>query len=248
MRTAQKTIRDALEKLIQEGETIAAEARGRINELMNRPRPTRMPGIIRTDAEIAGDLAAAGAFLNIAETDSMKTTRWLTKCANLSRLLGRFADPWMHDLTCNRSNSLSEVEGLLATLHGIADLVDDGLLIPLEDLVFAEAFANLLEQADYLFSEGVEYTLAAGVLGRAVLEEHLRRMCEREGCTPTKNHPTINDYNVELYKANILDKAQMQQVTWLATVGNDAAHAKEALRRDDVGRLLRDVREFIAKH
>ena len=56
----------------------------------------------------------------------------------------------------------------------------------------AEAFESLLEQADYLLSEG--YFLAAGVLGRAVLEEHLRKWCDLKAYSPAKQRPTINDF------------------------------------------------------
>jgi hypothetical protein len=125
-------------------------------------------------------------------------------------------------------------------------VVARGLLVAVEDLVRAEAFESLLEQADYLLASG--YALAAGVLGRAVLEEHLRKWCEVKGCRPAKDKPTINDYNSELYKAKHLNLSQMKHVESLAAVGNEAAHNKPTLTADGVERLLRDVRELLAKH
>jgi hypothetical protein len=40
----------------------------------------------------------------------------------------------------------------------------------------------------------------------------------------------------------------MLHVTAMAAVGNDAAHNSPTLRREDVDRFLRDVREFLVRH
>ena len=71
---------------------------------------------------------------------------------------------------------------MLGALDSIREGIEAGRLLRVEDLVFAEAFANLIEQAEYLLKRN--YFLASGVLLRAVLEEELRRMCEINECTP----------------------------------------------------------------
>ena len=116
--------------------------------------------------------------------------------------------------------------------------MDEGLLVKYEDLIFAEAFADLYEQGQHLFSQG--YFLAAGVVFRAVLEEHLRHLCERNECTPVKEKPTINDLNMALYKCDspVYEKSVMLHVTALAAVGNDAAHNNPELKR----RMSKDFR------
>jgi hypothetical protein len=40
----------------------------------------------------------------------------------------------------------------------------------------------------------------------------------------------------------------MKHVDSMIAVGNDAAHNEPDLKREDVERLLRDVRTFIARH
>ena len=81
---------------------------------------------------------------------------------------------------------------------------------------------NLIEQAEHLFNSG--YHLAAGVIGRAILEEHLRTTCETIGCLPAKPRATINDFNQALYGAQHYTKIKMKQIETLTTIGNDAAH------------------------
>jgi len=170
--------------------------------------------------------------------------KWAAGCANLVRLLGEAGEPWRTALV-EKTNSLQNAEKMLGTLLGIEAAVQGGLLVKIEDLVRADAFDSLLEQAEYLSSEG--YSLAAGVLGRAVLEEHLRSWCHRANCVPTKDRPTLNDFTSELYRAKVINKIVMKQVEAMAAIGNDAAHGKP-VTADEVDRLLRDVREFLAKH
>jgi len=124
--------------------------------------------------------------------------KWQAGCLNLLRMLGEAGEQWNDDFTQKKSTP-AVTKRMLGTLEAIADAIRDGLLIKVEDLVRAEAFENLLEQADYLLSEG--YFLAAGVLGRAVLEQHLNKWCELSGCFPTKPKPTINDFKDRLYKS-----------------------------------------------
>ncbi len=125
----------------------------------------------------------------------------------------------------------------MASLRTIQFALDEGLLTRFEYLVIADVFGDLIEQADYLLDQN--YFLAAGVIFRAVLEERLLRMCERNTCAPEKKKSTINSYNMALYAAQprIYDKGIMQNVTSLATIGNNAAHNSDELKMEDVDRL-----------
>jgi hypothetical protein len=134
----------------------------------------------------------------------------------------------------------------LGTMESLLEAIEGGLLRRVEDLITADAFGELLEQADELLGKG--YALAAGVLGRAVLEEHLRKLCNRHNCLPA-GRPTINDLNASLYKSGRVDKLTMQQVTAFATAGNHCAHNNEPpLPATDVRRFLDDVRDFLLRH
>ncbi len=172
---------------------------------------------------------------------------WIPRIRTLGNLLGNRLDPWRYKLDHVPTDSTVEtVLEFLGVLRAIRESVESGLMIQVERLVLAETIGDLLEQADHLAESG--YLLAAGVLGRAVLEEHLRKWCESHECLPS-GRPTINDLNRALYKERHLDKLGMQQVTALAATGNHCAHNVEPpLGEDDVKRFLRDVREFAVRH
>lgn len=170
--------------------------------------------------------------------------KWSESCKVLATMLGEFGT----DLSSAASgrNQYSNAVILLAKLKSIKENLEAGFLVSLEDLVFAEAFANLMEQGVYLLSEG--YYLAAGVIFRAVLEEQLRRLCDANGVTTSKSRPTIADYNTELYKAKVYTKITMQNVTTMAAIGNAAAHNDGTLTKDDVAQFRTSLQSFLEKY
>jgi hypothetical protein len=174
--------------------------------------------------------------------DITKYTQCRTECLNVLNMLGTAAHAWQGSFA-EPNNYLSNALAMQGAIQGIKKALERGMLVKVEDLVLAETFDDLLEQGDYLQGHG--YFLAAGVLGRAVLEEHLRKWCDRSGCKPTIPKPTIDHYKTSLYTANHLDKISMKHVEAMAAIGNDAAHAKTGLKADDVKRLLHDVRAFL---
>ena len=153
---------------------------------------------------------------------------------------------WREAFDGYEGNSLIIATRRIASLRSLKKAVDEDLLVRVEDLVMADAFGSLLEQADHLISKC--YSLAAGVLGRAVLKEHLRKLCDRNGCLPT-GRPTINDLNQELYKNSHLDKIAVQNVTAMAATGNHCSHNVHPKLSDaDVKKFLDDVRTFLGRH
>jgi hypothetical protein len=172
--------------------------------------------------------------------------KWLTSCQNLIHHVGKPAQVWQRKFEGQFRNQVVTVQALLGTLQSLREAVKDELLQRLEDLVAADAFANLLEQADELLRK--DYVLASGVLCRAVLEEHLRLLCTRHDCLPF-DRPTINDLNQALCKETHLNKLAMQSVTLMATAGNHCAHnLQPPLSREEVENLLRGVRNFLVRH
>ena len=172
-------------------------------------------------------------------------SKWQASCLNLMRLLEDQSTPWITFFE-NRRNNPINVKRMLGTLEGIEQAIHNGLLIRMEALLRAKTFTHLLDQADYLFSEG--YILAAGVMGRAVLEEHLRNWCSVKKCSMAKSRPTLNDFKNALYKKKHITAVVLKHIESMAAIGNEAAHNKESLSKDSVERLLRDIRDFILKY
>jgi hypothetical protein len=191
---------------------------------------------------------SGGGYIDMSDpyVDAQKFHKWVIGCSNLVSSLGDSAKAWSDAFGGDESNQFVIAQVLLGKLEALKEAIDGDLLVRVEDLVMADAFADLLEQADELLEKG--YLLAAGVLGRAVLEEHLRKLCDRQGCLPSAK-PTIHDLNQALYKTSYFDKLTMKQVDVMATAGNHCAHNTDPpLTSADVRQLLTDVAGFLQRH
>ncbi len=170
--------------------------------------------------------------------------KWWGKVKSFGHQLGTAARPWKETLSDDPGpNTLSFALAVLGTLEAIKHELENDHLNSFTQLVRAETLADLLDQAQQLFESG--YHLAAGVIGRAILEEHLRTTCDTLGCTPSKQRPTINDLNLALYGIQHFSKTKMKHIDVMASIGNDAAHNKPDLDSADVKKLLFDLPEVI---
>lgn len=179
--------------------------------------------------------------------DPILFTKWLMGCRNLLRMLGSCASAWEECFMQKVDyHEASRAHAMYSTLQAIKEAIENYLLVDIKNIVMADTFNDLLEQAEYLASE--KYFVAAGVLARAVLEEHLRNWCSNTNCTLSKAKPTLADFNTALYKSHEYDVNVMKHIESMTATGNDAAHNKPELCSDDVIRLLRDVKEFLGKY
>ncbi|MEX2287717.1 MAG: hypothetical protein WD648_11550 [Planctomycetaceae bacterium] len=188
------------------------------------------------------------------ECDPALFVKWLGSCLNLLRLLGNLGNPFREPFDWSVYDaSVYRAKMMYSYLGSIRDELKHGTLVSIEQFVRAATFDSLLEQAEYVLSEG--YFIPAGVLARAVLEEHLRNWCDAAHCTPVKpksRKPTLNDYNDALRAANKYNPSVQKHVLAMSGFGNDAAHydpkVEPGLQESDVEWLLREVREFMVKH
>ncbi len=199
------------------------------------------------DAVLASKWQPSGNWIGGPPTyvEVQKFQKWRSRCRLLLSLLGQHAKPWQPVLEPMVENDLSSALATQGALEAIRQSLQEGLLIRFEELVLADAFSDLQEQAEYLLEQG--FILAAGVVARAVLEERLRRLCSTNECAPTRERPTLSDYNTALYKNNIYDKITHKHVDALAAIGNEAAHNKAELRSDDIRRLLDGVQGLLVR-
>jgi len=122
----------------------------------------------------------------------------------------------------NHYNQLCEVQG---ALKGLRRALDAGLLQDLRRLLQADVFADFLEMAEHLLSEG--YRDAAAVLIGGVLEDALRKLSETNGLpvmSPQGKPLTIDPMNVNLAKADVYQSLTKKQITSWADLRNNAAH------------------------
>ena len=171
--------------------------------------------------------------------------KWKSNCNVLISLLKDLSEPWNEIFNGEKINTLSNAKSMLGGLKSISDTIAKGYLLRIEDLIFAEAFSNLIEQSEYLY--GQNYFLAAGVIARAVLEEKLRNLCIAQKIILQKPRPTLTDYNNELYKAKYYDKIELKNIDYLTSIGNNAAH-NQPIVQIEIKSLIDGVKNILMKY
>jgi len=133
----------------------------------------------------------------------------------------------------------------IAVLKAASSDYSKGYLTEVRLLVRADVFDDFLEQAQFLFEQG--YHQPAAVLAGAVLEDTLRKLCERAAIAlPSK--PKLDGMNSELAKKNAYNTLVQKRITWLADIRNKAAHGQwSEFSSSDVEDMLRQVRQFVTE-
>ena len=133
----------------------------------------------------------------------------------------------------------------VGALKAAKDDFDRGLLIDIRALIAAEILGDFTSQAEALFEAG--YHVPAASLAGAVLEDTLRKLCEKFGVAipePSK----LNSLNAELARADAYSKLVQKQITAWADLRNDADHGKfDRVKRDDVEAMIKWVRRFASE-
>lgn len=128
--------------------------------------------------------------------------------------------------------------------------IEGGWLFTIKGIVSAEIFADFMEMAEHLLEEG--YKDAAAVMIGSILEEHLRKLCdknsipvtvEKEDKIKSKKADTINH---ELSKAEVYNKLEMKQITTWLDLRNKAAHGNYTeYSKKQVTLMLQGVLDFM---
>lgn len=174
--------------------------------------------------------------------------RWGTSCLELlSRVFGKESDYYR---TFNRfSSEFEKYDSFSKALGVIAAAKNDykkGYLFNTRTLIEAEVFDDFLEQAEELVKKG--YHQPAAVIAGCVLEDGLRKLCDRNSIT-LQAKTTIDPMNVELAKAGIYTKLTQKKITALADLRNKAAHGEwDQFTEKDVEDMIRDVRRFMEEY
>ena len=138
-------------------------------------------------------------------------------------------------------------------LQSARDEMVGGWLQSTKGIVSAEVFADFLEMAEYLLSEG--YKDAAAVMVGSVLEEHLRQLCIKAGidihklkADGSREPKRANSLNDELAKQGVYNALDQKSVTAWLDLRNKAAHAEYTkYTKDQVDIMLRGVTDFAAR-
>jgi hypothetical protein len=143
-------------------------------------------------------------------------------------------------------SSLSSTKTGLGVLRAAAEDLRNGFLFEARALIEAEVFADFLEMADHLVSQG--YKDPAASLAGSVLEDGLRRIADKHSLTWTKSDG-LASLNTELAKAGVYNKLTSTKIDgWRLTRNNaDHGHFSE-YTEDDVHQMVSGVRDLLEAH
>jgi uncharacterized protein (DUF2164 family) len=201
-------------------------------------------------------LARAQSLSNDMKGDELaETTAWVTRLGQVIRkLYGENSQPfacYSQALATNlfyviNSNWNAHISQLVGVTKTIQHDLEHGLIFDFRGIVQADIFADFLEMGEYLLNEG--YKDAAAVLIGAVLEDGLRKLCEKNGLpivNSTGNPLTIEPMNAALAKEEVYNKLVQKQVTTWAHVRNKAAHGEYSeYNKEQVQMMLVFVQSF----
>ncbi len=130
----------------------------------------------------------------------------------------------------------------------------NGYLVTVETLINANLFNDFLEMAEHLLGE--QYKDPAAVLIGGVLEEHLRKLCDKNGIeiefTDFKGNikPKKSEMmNADLYKSGVYNGLVQKQVTTWLDLRNKAAHGKYSeYDQAQVNLMVQGVRDFLVQN
>ncbi len=143
--------------------------------------------------------------------------------------------------------SLEPARGMLLALRSDYEC---GYLQSVVELVHADVFADFLEMAAYLLEQN--YKDPSAVIVGSVLEEHLRKLCNKQGIAATKPDGTpkkADTLNSELTAAGAYSKLDQKNVTAWLDLRNKAAHGHYTeYTQEQVALTLQGVRDFAARY
>ncbi len=154
-------------------------------------------------------------------------------------------------------SKISHAKRLNGIIRGLKDDYESGLLEDLSRMIESNVAADYLGQAEQLLKEGQpgKYDhVPAAVLAGAILEDALRRLCQRQTpqiplVTPNGQSKTMNPLIDDLKKANVFNELKAKQLRSWADIRNAAAHGEfQEFDRKDVEQMLVGVQNFLADY
>ena len=145
---------------------------------------------------------------------------------------------------------LSPLKGVL---DGLYQDLKAGYLKSFSELIHADIFSDYIEMAEYLLEEG--YKDPAAVITGSTLEEHLRKLCIKNGIdieilsSGKLRSKKADGMNSDLAKQGVYSKLEQKSVTAWLDLRNKAAHGKYSeYDENQVKQLIIGVRDFIVRN
>ena len=154
-----------------------------------------------------------------------------------------------------KGSGAHETKSVIGILTGLKSDYELGLLDNLPEMIEANVASDYMAQAESLLAEGRVQQfdhVPAAVLAGAVLEDSLRRLCNRqlppipvikENGEPKTFDPLITD----LQKAGLYSTAKADQLRSWSKIRNYAAHGEfSKFNRNEVEAMIAGIKSFLA--
>jgi len=140
----------------------------------------------------------------------------------------------------------SNVDCGIGILRGLKEDIELGFLSDLKELVIAELFTDFLDMADHLLE--AEYKDPAASLVGAVLEDGLRKICEKHG-VQVKGSDDIGALNTKLADKEVYNRLVQKQIQAWKAIRDSADHGKFGeYKKEDVEAMLQGVQRFLTEN
>ena len=188
--------------------------------------------------------------------DNVKMQTFVTKSrASVTRISGQdsvYCKQIEEILAKKTENDYGKMAMIIGVVIALQEDIRSGYMASFQEIVHGELFADFLEMAKYLQSEG--FKDAAAVIAGGTIEAQLRQLCIKNGIavdieTPRGNEPKKADkMNADLAKENIYSKLDQKNITAWLDLRNKAAHGHYSeYTKEQVELLIAGIRDFITR-
>lgn len=209
----------------------------------------RLDELIATGEQVLATRESPGQYIVSDDyIDTQMAYQWATSVQNiLARVFGKESEHYKNfSAQVEIYISYSPVCRAQGVLKAAKDDYDNEQLFDVRRLIEAEVFDDFMEQSEHLLNSG--YYQPAAVIAGCVLEDGLRKLCEKSGIALLAK-PKLDSMNAELSKAGVFSKLDQKRITALAELRNNAAHGKwDQFTKEDVEEMVKAVRRIMEEH
>ena len=157
---------------------------------------------------------------------------------------------WSFANSVNKPFSINLIYELVGALQSLRNDYANNFLKNFNEMIDADLFSDILEQAEYLLSQ--DYVIASAVVAGVALESHLRKLAEKNSIpikTDDEKYIKADSLNGALLKSNIIDKTMHKSVTSWLGLRNDAAHPdSKEINGGLIEPMIAGIRVFIQQY
>jgi hypothetical protein len=174
---------------------------------------------------------------------------WKNSSENLIVRVGGESSPYYKNFVANVTNARPQPQHAeigIGILKALKDDIENGFLTNIKELVVAEVFTDFLDIATHLLEAG--YKDPAASLVGAVLEDGLRKICEKHG-VQVRNSDDIGSLNTKLADKEVYNRLDQKQIQAWKAIRDSADHGKfSEYKAEHVKALLEGVQRFLTEN